>query len=661
LKNVSITDYFIQSSPKQQIASSPTHLMSPLLNSKYGISSQTPVSQRISTPLATKRANVISPIVSSSIDSMILPASDEENRSPSSTSTTPVSKRRTHPLTTSTFSLINNCEPSALSSCYINQSTVDITPSKSKQPIRVPWNCQLPTYTTDVEQALQEGDLEKAVKSNFVCSTRDFIMERYPETKSSLDYRNISLSIVRKYPNVGSQPNFKLEQCDGKVRTQEMEIQTFLTTTNLEAENADQAHYTRMAAEPMEEVEKGSSAHLNQLTPVLSDIQIPMSALLSQSTSAAQCLQSTRQTIYTPPNDRFYERVKKKVKQLSTEASLMDNFYENNYETQLNDTLSSDIQTTAEEMNDRVLSDKQTFGQRPTVIRVVQRNNQNVRVPILAANLAFSQPFLRTSNRAIAAKTVPARQSNDIETQSMNISCTIPKNPDPLSRIKSMSNSAMERNYQHLTEELRNKVKQIRNIKHVNIPLSIVHHIKRLQQMTFLSRRSLMENQHNSSSLSDKITLYPELLNEFVILYEHQLLTCEETTTNNNSTNFELAMRKVLDDLIQKYKIPQQCQSQADFSAVEDLCNEQGSKCFIMKELKKGHGRQLGLYFTGNAWEKAALQLTTNTKINVGPTASGLQRPLLVFLVIFQVLQYNYPDDIKAVMNYLNDHVKGQL
>ncbi|CAF0937370.1 unnamed protein product [Didymodactylos carnosus] len=138
------------------------------------------------------------------------------------------------------------------------------------------------------------------------------------------------------------------------------------------------------------------------------------------------------------------------------------------------------------------------------------------------------------TDRAIAAKTVPARQSNDIETQSVNISCTRPKNPDPLVRIKSMSNSAMERNYQHSTEELCNKVKQIRNIKHVNIPLSMVHHIKRLQQMTFLSRRSLMENQHNTSSLSDKITLYPELLNEFV-------------------------------------------QSQADFSAVEDLCNEQGS------------------------------------------------------------------------------------
>ncbi|CAF0929468.1 unnamed protein product [Didymodactylos carnosus] len=64
------------------------------------------------------------------------------------------------------------------------------------------------------------------------------------------------------------------------------------------------------------------------------------------------------------------------------------------------------------------------------------------------------------NDRAIAAKTVPARQSNDIETQSVNISCTRPKNPDPLVRIKSMSNSAMERNYQHSTEELCNKQSQ---------------------------------------------------------------------------------------------------------------------------------------------------------------------------------------------------------
>ncbi|CAF1631817.1 unnamed protein product, partial [Didymodactylos carnosus] len=150
-----------------------------------------------------------------------------------------------------------------------------------------------------------------------------------------------------------------------------------------------------------------------------------------------------------------------------------------------------------------------------------------------------------------------------------------------------LTDSTNDHNYNILTMELREKVKQVRNTRTNNIQPKIIEHIKHLQQLTYLRRRTLMESHHCTSSLIDKATLYPELLHEIV-----------------------------------------------------------------------GTRRQLGLYVTGAGWNKVDLYLSTNLKMNITSSASGLHRSLLVFLSLFPVLQYSCPSDIKPVVEHLTEQLQ---
>ncbi|CAF0846893.1 unnamed protein product [Didymodactylos carnosus] len=57
---------------------------------------------------------------------------------------------------------------------------------------------------------LWTGDLDDdRIKSCFNYETRDFIMETYT-TKSAIDYKNISVAVIQKYPRLTEKQGFEL-------------------------------------------------------------------------------------------------------------------------------------------------------------------------------------------------------------------------------------------------------------------------------------------------------------------------------------------------------------------------------------------------------------------------------------------------------------------
>ncbi|CAF0851657.1 unnamed protein product, partial [Didymodactylos carnosus] len=133
---------------------------------------------------------------------------DEHTNSLNSSTTDTVEQKPTLALTSSITALRNETMTPVKTKSIIEAGSG--RKEHKESPVRVPSTCYLPIYTAAVEKALQDGDLEKAVAHNFFCQTRDVFMERYPNSKSMIDYQNISLSIIRQYPNLSKKEGFKL-------------------------------------------------------------------------------------------------------------------------------------------------------------------------------------------------------------------------------------------------------------------------------------------------------------------------------------------------------------------------------------------------------------------------------------------------------------------
>ncbi|CAF1578919.1 unnamed protein product, partial [Didymodactylos carnosus] len=107
-----------------------------------------------------------------------------------------------------------------------------------------------------------------------------------------------------------------------------------------------------------------------------------------------------------------------------------------------------------------------------------------------------------------------------IHSQPSLSTCTTPKDN---SSAASSNDSTIDQTYSSLKSELCTRVSQISKKKKANVEPSVMMHIKQLQETTFLMRRKQM-SKHFLLPINDKAQLYPELLNEQMVIYKYHFI-----------------------------------------------------------------------------------------------------------------------------------------
>ncbi|CAF1406199.1 unnamed protein product, partial [Didymodactylos carnosus] len=244
----------------------------------------------------------------------------------------------------------------------------------------------------------------------------------------------------------------------------------------------------------------------------------------------------------TAAKQNYYEQLRQKVKRISSNAAL-----------DLCDITST--QTTSES----------ALVQQPRIVRIIERpQNRPPFLPIL------SKRITTTTNTQLSSSICSA--SNDLSA--------------PLSSTA----TSYDETFTRLTTELREIIKKLKCKKLENIEPSTLQHAKHLQEITFLTRRSLMKKLHLASSIADKCVLYSKLLNDQVVTYEYELIT---THTREKMMK---AVRTTLNNLVSKYN-PRTSSSQTDLDieALNNLCRECQSECLVFKIVKKIQTKEMGI------------------------------------------------------------------
>ncbi|CAF1127806.1 unnamed protein product [Didymodactylos carnosus] len=567
--------------------------------------------------------------------------------------------------------LLQSDQPSSSIACPLSTVASDKTPLRppknrinakiQESNVHVPSTCQLPVYTETVEQALLEGNLER-VSRKFFNQTRDAMLSGYPAISGQIDYKNVSLAIVRQYPNITKKDGFKLTDLSSRLAEsisnfrQEMKrkqglltkrkkkqrkttaaidvkevkkIESYETDTDEENQNSV-VKCARVKESPVndnvnrilneisinrkkmdEEEDKIMSLHYdNEITVVTTRESPSSSKVLAVDTDEHAELFKTY----------MYESLMSTEKQsevsvpatsllLTTQQTQRDdNSIQKDSKAQFYKNITDKVKSMAARA--AVLTDDDTA---TVILLPYSRALQSQQTQLTPAS-SFTPPC------SIAPKPIPSQPSLN--------SCTTSKDN---SSASSSDDSTIDQTYSSLKSELCTRVSQISKKKKANVEPSVMVHIKQLQETTFLMRRKQM-SKHLLLTINDKAQLYPELLNEQTILSEWNLLL-KTNKTKENKTKISAVIDKQL--------------------------NQNSLRCVLDKliNIHKVKNNQtmssVGVFWSGATWDKGTINLSSTVKFNITSAASGLQGPLFLFLVTFPVYDIDFPADIKVAVDQL--------
>ncbi|CAF1020072.1 unnamed protein product [Didymodactylos carnosus] len=132
-----------------------------------------------------------------------------------------------------------------------------------------------------------------------------------------------------------------------------------------------------------------------------------------------------------------------------------------------------------------------------------------------------------------------------------------------------------------------------------------------------------------------------------MILLEFSMLT------SRLREDHQQKFRNMLNKLISKYEIPstRYSQREIDLLAITVVCREMKTPCFITKVTGKNAGNSFGLPI--ESWHKGFIWCSSNSKIQLTVTQSGLHNPLVVFFAVFRIYQCQYPNELKPSFDEL--------
>ncbi|CAF0935291.1 unnamed protein product [Didymodactylos carnosus] len=495
--------------------------------------------------------------------------------------------------------LLESDQHSSSIACPLSTVASDKTPLRPRKNrikakiqesnVHVPSTCQLPVYTETVEQALL-GGIQMKRKQGLLTKRKK------KQRKASVVIDIKELKKIESY-ETDTDEKKEMDEENNIIPLHYGNEVTVVTTrespTSSKVLAVDTDEHVELFKTDMEE------------SPMSDEKQYEVSVSATSLLLTTEERQRDYNSIQEDSKEQFYKNITDKVKSMAARAAVLTD----DDTAIVGDNDSSSCHSIG---GSQIPVQQPKVQQSQSALFICKQNNKVFRLPIM---LSYSRALQSQQTQLTPASSFTPRcsiASKSIHSQPSLNTCTTPKDN---SSAASSNDSTIDQTYSSLKSELCTRVSRISKKKKANVEPSVMMHIKQLQETTFLMRRKQM-SKHLLLPINDKAQLYPELLNEQMLLSEWNLLL------RTNKT---------------KEKKPK-------ISTIID-------KQFNPNTLR------FGVFWSGAIWDKGTINLSSTVKFNIMSTASGLQGPLFLFLITFPVYDIDFPADIKLAVDQLIEQV----